>query len=147
MFCIPEAAVLLFQEQQATGSVLTRREPCGVQVHQRQQGKRRWRRAHGVGRQQSAQANRLVAQLGANRVFRARGKVAFVEEKIDDGVDAGQARAERFQRRRLRVHLTLAQPLTRAGQALVDGGLGREQAEGNLTDAEAAQSLQSKHQS
>ena len=146
MFCVPEAAVLLFQEQQATGGVLARRQPRGVQVHQGQQGKGRWRGAHGVGGQQSAQANRLLTQLGADSVLRARGQVAFIEQQVNDGVDAGQARAERFQRRRLRVHLAPAQPLAGAGQALVDVGLGGEQPEGNLTGAEAAQSFQGQHQ-
>ena len=80
-------------------------------------------------------------------MLRACGEVAFIEEEVDDGVDAGQARAKRFQRRRLRVQLIVAQPIPRAGQPLVDVGLGGEEAKGDLTGAEAAQRFQGQHQS
>jgi hypothetical protein len=35
-----------------------------------------------------------LTQLGADSVLRVRGQIPFVEQQVDDGVDAGQARAE-----------------------------------------------------
>jgi hypothetical protein len=61
LFRIPAAAVLLFQQQQSTGRILARRQARGVEVHQREQGKGRRRRAHWVTGQQGPEANGLVA--------------------------------------------------------------------------------------
>ena len=69
---VPERSVLLFQEKQATGSVLASGHPRHVEMHQSQEGERFWNLAYRVLRQLSTQSNRFLTELSADRHFRVR---------------------------------------------------------------------------
>ena len=77
---IPKRSVLLFQEKQAPHPVEARPEPGRVEMHEGEQGEGLRDRADRMVREERGQPDGFVAQLAADRLLRARGKVSFVEK-------------------------------------------------------------------
>ncbi len=94
------------------------------------------------GREDAAEAQRLVAQIGPHPVVAARGRVALVEDEIDDLEDRGQPRRQVPAARHLERHARLGQRPFRADDALRDGGLGHEKRARDFVGREPAEQAQ-----
>ena len=77
-------------------------------------------------RQNAAEAQRVLAERRAHPVVAGRGRVAFVEDEIDDAEHRRQTRRELAAARHLERHLRLGERLLRAHDALRDRRLGHE---------------------
>ena len=125
---IPEAPVLLFEEQEASAAVDPRGEAREVEVHERKQRERLRHTPRGMLGEERRQADRLVAEIPADRRLRVRGEVALVEEQVEHLVDAREAGGQRLERRGHElVRGRRAEPVASALQTLVHVRLAREE--------------------
>lgn len=82
---IPPAAVLVLEHDEIAGLVDPGAAARIVKQHQREERRRFRRRARRhQGPDEPGQADRLGAELAPHQRFPARGRVAFVEDEIDD---------------------------------------------------------------
>src|SRR5262249_27707300 len=114
-------------------------------MHERQQRKRRRQGTGVMLRKQASQPNGLQTQIAADDLPMRR-VIARVEEQVDDGVHATQARLERTAFGCLRVDLELTQTVSGALQALAHVGFAEEERRSDLAHAKAAQGLEREHE-
>src|SRR5206468_11268189 len=100
LIAIAERAVLLFEQQQATGAIDASREAGAVEVHEREQCKRLGHVAYWMFRENCRESDRFVAQLATDRRLGLYRKVSLVEQEIEDVVHARDARPQLVERYR-----------------------------------------------
>src|SRR5262245_41665736 len=88
---VPAAAVLLFEQDETTGAVLSGGEARSVKVHQRQKREGLWSSAPRMLRENQRQPLRFVAQLPTDRLLGVGREVAFGEQEIEDRLHRWQA--------------------------------------------------------
>lgn len=90
---VPEGAVLLLEEQEATAPVLSGGHARLVQVHEGQQRERLWGGAERMGRQDRREPPGFL-EITPDRVVGVRGEVAFREERVEDRLHGREPRGE-----------------------------------------------------
>ncbi|KAG1253600.1 hypothetical protein G6F65_017397 [Rhizopus arrhizus] len=92
--------------------------------------------------QDAAEAQRFVAQRRAHPVIARRGRIAFVENQVDDLQHGRQARAAVLLVRHFKGHLGRGQATLGAHDPLGNRGLRRQEGAGDLCGRQTAQQAQ-----
>ena len=137
---IPPRSILLEERAEIAGTVDARRQPRGMEMHERGECERRRRRRQGMIDEQRRQTHRLVAQIGPDRRLGRRAVIPLVEQQVQRAMNRGQAGSE--------IGIAeIEQPL-RSGQhflcphnPLLRRRRGDEKRRGDLVDAESAQDV------
>src|SRR6202041_2794421 len=87
----------------------------------------------------SAEAKSFFAQGGAEPVLAGGGRVAFVEDEVDDFEDGGEAGGEFVPAGDLEGDAGFSEGAFGADDALGDGGFGNEEGAGDFVGGEAAE--------
>jgi hypothetical protein len=96
-----------------------------MQEHQRQQSQV-FRLAGQKLAKRAPQPNRLRAKVATNQVFASRGRVAFIEDQVDDRLHRLQPLMQQIRRGNFIRNVRVANLLLRANQALRQRRLGRQ---------------------
>src|SRR5665213_2000511 len=88
---VPERTILLVERAQISTSIHARREPSGVEAHERDQRVRGWRRRLWTCEQQLGEPHRLDAQLPAHRRRRVRAVIALAEQQVERPLHGGES--------------------------------------------------------
>jgi hypothetical protein len=96
-----------------------------MQEHQRQQSQV-FRLAGQKLAKRAPQPNRLRAKIATNQVFASRGRVAFIEDQVDDRLHRLQPLMQQIRRGNFIRNVRVANLLLRANQALRQRRLGRQ---------------------
>ncbi len=137
---IPPRPVLLLEQHEVSDRVRPRLAPRVLQEHEREQT-RRLRLVRHQPAQHAAEADRLVAELGADERSRGRG-VALVEHEVQDGQDAREPVGQELARRDAVRDPGRADLPLRADDPLGHRGLGDEEGVRDLAGRQAPQRLQ-----
>lgn len=143
---IPLRSVLLLEQHQRPVCISPATQASRMQVHQRDEGGRWWGLPRGVLGEDQPEPQRLRTQLLTDRQLGMRRQVPLGEELIQDPQHGGHARLELRGGEPVELRWLLAQALAGPGEALVDVGLGDEQAAADLGHTEPAQGLEREHQ-
>ncbi len=138
---IPARTILRQQQHRLARRADARPRPRRLQLHQRHQPVRFRFVGHEPG-QDAAEAQRVLAQVGAHPFVAARRRVAFVEDQVDDLEHRRQPRRQLGAARHLERHARLGQRALGAHDALRDGRLGHEEAARDLVGRQAAEQPQ-----
>lgn len=87
----------------------------------------------------AAESEGFGAQVGADPLLARRGRVALVEDQVDDFEDRGQAGCEVGGGGDFEAHVFAGEGFLRAADALGHGGFGDEEGAGDLGGGEAAE--------
>ena len=138
---VPACAVLLGQRYEGAVRADARRQARCLDFHQGQQAEHLGILGH-QPRQHAAQPLRLQAQARPDKVVARRGRVAFVEDQVDDFQHRGEPHRAPGAARHLEAGSGLPDRLLRADDALGNCRLARQEGTGDLVRRQAADNAQ-----
>ena len=136
---VPLRAVLLFEAEEVAVFVDARRETRGAEIHEGEERVGARCVAGGVRDEECGEADGFGAAILAEEAFAGGGLIAFVEEEIERGEHAIEARCEVFALGQGEGEAGVLDALLGARELLLDGGFAAEKRARDLAGAETAE--------
>ena len=138
---VPARAVLVEQQHRLAARARARAQARGLDLHQRHEPVDLGFARRQLG-QHAPEPQRLLAQVLARPVVAGGGRVALVEDEVDDLEHGGEPRRQLLAARHLERHLRLGERALGPHDPLRDGALGDEEGACDLGRGQAAEQAQ-----